>query len=412
MSDASTDHVVMFVYNDAVADGRVWRAAGALAGTGRRVTVLAHGRPGLPQREDRPEGTLIRVEPSRWGVLPGESGDPQGGRSILRRLRWLGHYIVGHAAWSRRAASVALDTVGDARRVVWHAHDLTGLVPAVRASRLRAGAVVYDSHELFVEASSAARLPSPLRKLLARYESGLASRATALITVSDGIADELARRFRRERPTVVRNVPELGPQPSPRAGPLRHELALGTRPVLLYHGQIALERGVSQAVAALDHLPAEVAFVALGDGPLVPELERLAVGRYEGRLFLHPAVPLEQLPAWIAGADVEVIATPPTGLNHYYMLPNKLFECLAAGVPVVASDVPEMRAVILESDVGITCDPTSPPAIAAAVRSILDRTPVEREELSRRCRAAAEDRYSWARESERLLDVYRGLGTS
>ena len=83
------------------------------------------------------------------------------------------------------------------------------------------------------------------------------------------------------------------------------------------------------------------------------ELEALAAApRFGGRVHVLPAVPPDELCAWVASADVGVMAIQPSTLNHRLSTPNKLFECLAAGVPVVASDFPEMRRIVCDDPVG------------------------------------------------------------
>jgi glycosyltransferase involved in cell wall biosynthesis len=118
-------------------------------------------------------------------------------------------------------------------------------------------------------------------------------------------------------------------------------------------------------------------------------------------------VPIDELPSWVAGADVGVIAFQPIEANNLLATPNKLFECLAVGVPVVVSDFPEMRAIVDTWGVGATCDPRSPASIADAVRDVLAR---DRRASFTACRRAAMERYSWQRQSSRLLEAYDRIG--
>ena len=85
-----------------------------------------------------------------------------------------------------------------------------------------------------------------------------------------------------------------------------------------------------------------------------------------------PAVPPDELLGWVAAADVVAMPIQPSTLNHRLTTPNKLFEAMAVGVPVVASDLPGMAPIVRETGCGVVCDPTDPAAIAAAIASILD----------------------------------------
>jgi glycosyltransferase involved in cell wall biosynthesis len=403
----------MFVYNDGGSDSRVWREARTLRKAGYRVTIIAVGTIGSSRFELRRDGTLTRIPVA--GVLPGgrEQFAEAHGRGVRGRMHWFLSYSFAFVRWTRAAVSEALRVAEGATTVYWHGHDLTGLMPAVRARAVREGAVIYDSHELFMEAGAVARLPPILRKILGAYEGSLARRVDQVVTVNSSIAEELARRYAIPVPRVIMNCAPLGPRPPDRlASPLRHALNLGSRPVLLHHGNIADGRGVLETVAALDHLPTEIALVILGNGKLVPMLEELRRTSYSDRLFLHPAVPWDDLPRWVAAADVGVIAFAPIDRNNYYGTPNKLFDYLAAGVPVVTSDFPEMRRIVRTEGVGETCDPLEPTSIATSVRSLLERPWDERQAMRARCRQAAERRYSWEHEALELIDVYAGLARS
>jgi len=156
---------------------------------------------------------------------------------------------------------------------------------------------------------------------------------------------------------------------------------------------------------ALDFLHPDVALVLLGDGDLVPAIRAASEGS-AGRLFHRGAVSLDELPRWVAGADVGVIAFQAIERNNVLATPNKLFECLAVGVPVVVSDFPEMRRVVDEFGVGATCEPARPESIATAIRGVLEQN---REAWFDACRTASTTRFSWQRQSQILVDAYDAL---
>lgn len=124
------------------------------------------------------------------------------------------------------------------------------------------------------------------------------------------------------------------------------------------------------------------------------------------------AVPLAEVVEWVASADLEGLLFQPEPLNHYLATPNKLFESLAAGVPVVGSDFPGIRGVLMDDPggpLGAVCDPTDPAAVAATIRSILDLSPEARAALRDRCRRAALERWNWETESAKLVALYADL---
>ena len=138
----------------------------------------------------------------------------------------------------------------------------------------------------------------------------------------------------------------------------------------------------------------------------------MADDRFAGRAHMLEAVPPDQLLSWVEDATLGAVLIQRTTLNHYLSTPNKLFECLAVGVPVVASDFPTMRKIVLgdpDGPLGAVVDPTDPAAIATAIRSIVDLDPGSAAELRTRCRNAARDRWNWELESARLVALYREI---
>jgi glycosyltransferase involved in cell wall biosynthesis len=196
----------------------------------------------------------------------------------------------------------------------------------------------------------------------------------------------------------------------PRPDRIRDHLGLAaTTDVVLYQGGLFSERGIEQSMDAILDVPGAV-LVLLGYGRLRATLsEVVAREPYRGRVFVLDAVPPSELLSWTASADVMVMAIQPSSLNHLHTTPNKLFEAMAAGVPVVASDLPGMAAIVRATGCGVLCDPTSPAAIAAALRGILELPPSGRAALRDRSLAAAHDRYNWDAQVGTLLELYDRL---
>jgi glycosyltransferase involved in cell wall biosynthesis len=124
------------------------------------------------------------------------------------------------------------------------------------------------------------------------------------------------------------------------------------------------------------------------------------------------AVSPTELLGWVSEADVDVMPLQRSSLNHWLCTPNKLWESLAAGVPVVVSDFPVMSKIVIDDPsgpLGAVCDPADPASLAVAIRSVLESTPADRVSLRARCRDAALERWNWETESARLIDLYGDL---
>ena len=454
--------VTMYVLNDVTRDSRVLREAASLAAAGHEVTVIGTTRPdeATGSREVRDGFSLIRVAMTRhwplWYVwlqhpwrlrrrvaadvrAAGRGGPRAAGRALLAAaaaivsLPWVlirgAWHLVTHAllgrpvrrnwldyvlwwrsfvlAWSRAALAVAPPSD------IHHASDMETLPTAVEAAHRDGGQVVYDSHEIFLEFGEHLRQPAWLRQVIGRWERRLARRSAAVVTVNEACAAELTRRLQPRRIVVVHNCPPRWTPPDPPTGQLRRAAGIDDgAPIVLCHGGFQANRGLEQTAAALAQPGLERShLVFLGYRTAILEPIVAAFPNPE-RIHVLPAVPPEELLGWVVGADVDAIVFQPTELNNVISTPNKLFESFAAGVPVVSSDFPIRRQIVIDDPdgpLGAVCDPTDPIAIAAAIRSIVDLEPDARADLRRRCLEAAHARWNWETESARLISLYADL---
>lgn len=446
----------MYVINDVTHNSRVQREARTLAAAGHRVTII-----GTPLVDDGAGPSLTGVEIRRVGVPRGdvwwygwlrspwrtvagwlrtarEGGTPRAtalrlvaasgaslpwlalrgvwvavvnhglGRPVtpgwLSFVRW---WRVEKTAWGRVAVAAA------PRADVHHAHDLEALPAARAAARRDRTRYVYDSHELALAWGPLAAQPAWLRWVMGRWERHLARGAAALITVNGPIAAYLRQRLGPRCIVVVHNCPPTWTPPTPPPDRVRAALGLppGT-PVVLCHGGFMPGRGLEETAEAMDAPGLGTAhLVFLGYWPdfLAPILARPGLA---GRVHVLPAVPPDDVTAWVAGADVDVMAIRPDTLNQRLSTPNKLFESLAAGVPVVSTDLPARRAILIDDPdgpLGVLCPSVAPAAIAAAIRTILALGPTERADLRMRCLRAAHARWNWESEGGRLVALYAAL---
>jgi glycosyltransferase involved in cell wall biosynthesis len=420
--------VTMFVLNDMRLDSRVRREARTLAASGYEVVVYAVLTDATAsvasERVDgysimrvpmlmRPSGDAPRVA----GSLSSPTARSVAIRLAVRAFDGTRHFFGGSVhvlaswqlrwrSWARRVAAQV--TEGD----VWHAHDLPTLSLAVDCKRRFGGVVVYDSHEIFTEAGAIARLPRSVRAGIRWSERRLAKQADAVITVNESVAGVLGEQLGRPDVQVVHNCAE--PPRGQRS--LLREVAdvAADDPLILYHGSLTVGRGLELLVAAMtDDRLGRAHLVMMGYGSLRDRLELLAGDpAVAGRVHLLPPVPPDELTAWVAGADVAAMPIEPGTLNHRLSSPNKLFESIAAGVPVVGPAFVEFRRVVernAEGPLGVLHRDHSPRAIADALCSVLMAGQSARRAMRSRCLRAAARRWRWGREAAGLLAVYAGL---
>ena len=165
--------------------------------------------------------------------------------------------------------------------------------------------------------------------------------------------------------------------------------------------------------AILDPSLSRAHLVLLGAGQDRERLAQLAAEpRFGGRVHLLDPVPPSDLLPWVASADVGAMPMPPRNLNLYLSSPNKLFECLAAGVPVVVSDFPVVRRIVIDDPdgpLGRTCAPTSASDVARALHEIIDLETSAKADLRRRCAMAARARWNWEAQAAPLIEAYGRL---
>jgi glycosyltransferase involved in cell wall biosynthesis len=421
--------VAMFVFNEVSHDRRVLKEADALQAAGWSVTIhgIRQRRSAAPLREPRSSGVVIVRHP--LSVLPTVPPAWSWAWALLLAPIFAAQFVAMSAlaflgiraakqvrsafalwAWAAKAARAATDAE------VLHAHDLSGGIPALFAADVSHATVIYDSHEVFLESGHWARAPRLVRRLLTtQIERPLLKRAAGLITVNPSVEQVLDDRYELpERRVVVYNCVEPL-QSTTRPRELREAIGVGDEtPIALYHGGFSPVRGLRQIIdAAVDPRLANIHVAFLGYGPMEAELRTLAARPdVAGRIHVLKAVSPEVLDRWVAGADVGLMPNQHETLNEYVSTPNKLFESIGVGTPVVSSDFPERRRIILEGlegSLGALCNPSDPADIARAIVEVIGGTPAEREAYRSRCRAAALARWNWDAQVATLVRFYGDL---
>jgi glycosyltransferase involved in cell wall biosynthesis len=392
---------------------RIVRIRSAL-GLGSR-TALRVSRPGMeksaPQETRRQPSSTIGEPHEAAMEAPHEDplpvSDTAGRTAASARTR------LWRTLMSAHKPLMFLDYYGRAYRLLRgerldavHAHDLNTLPVAAAVANAHRIRLVYDSHELYTEVSTLSERERRVWRLLERL---LIRRADHTVTVCKSIADELVARYEIEPPLVVLNTPRHPERPIDDwdGSRLREHLGLedSSEALVLYQGGFAPHRGLESLVASAAGFE-HATLVLLGWGSLEDELRRLIrMLGLEQRVRMMSPVPPELLLTYTVGADLGVIPYRPVGLNNYYTTPNKLFEYMAAGVPVVASRLPELVRFVEGLRIGETFDPDRPEEIASSVNSLLN-DPRERAGMRQRAIEASR-RLSWDLQVQGLLKIYR-----
>lgn len=397
---------VLMITQDMPVTRRIIQEAQSLVAAGYEVRILT-----------RSAGTADSV-----GNVEGIPVEQVAVRGQDPRFRWLyplvglNHGSQAAALWSvlmeRHTFTIrALPRAVAARADIYHAHDLNNLYIAQQAAQAHSAKLVYDAHELFPEIAN--RWIRLKRQAWIRLEQRLLPATDLVITVNEFIAAEMARRYQCPTPIVLLNCPNP-PQHFDLASHynlLRDRLNLGSDcKIVLYQGWMEAGRGLENLIQAAPQLNGNTVIVLLGYGEYQHHLERLAARTAPGRVHFLPAVPQQDLLAYCASADVGIIPYQAVDLNNYFTSPNKLFDFIQAGVPIVANDLPFLRQVIVSNGLGIVTILNNTSDYARAINQIITQ-PEQATAMRMRLRAIA-PRYTWKTQSRNLLVAYGNLANT
>jgi glycosyltransferase involved in cell wall biosynthesis len=245
-----------------------------------------------------------------------------------------------------------------------------------------------------------------------QLERRLIKKVDLVVTVNEFIAAELSSRYGVPAPLVVMNCPDPPPDfdPSTHYDLLRERLGFPPgRKIVLYQGWMSEGRGLENLVRCAPMLADNAAVVFIGYGDYQQVLERIGSAEAPGRVYFLPAVSHRDLLPYCASADVGLIPYQAVDLNNYYSSPNKLFDYIQAGLPIVASDFPFLRKVIASDDLGVVADLSTPQSYARAINQVLT-LPDGGEQIRTNMRRVA-SRYTWQSQARALVAAYEALQT-
>lgn len=360
-----TKRILIAVTNDLSGDQRIHRIASSLQAAGHDVRVI--GRT-LPQS--------IPLKPRAYGT------------HRMRLLFRQGKLF--YLEYNFRLFLYLLFAKAD----VINANDLDTLLAGFWAARITGAELIYDSHEYFTEVPELIHRPMTRRVWLV-LEKWLFPRLKKAYTVNASIAAIYQEKY-GIAVQVVRNLP---------LGKIFPDSPEPDQKILLYQGALNLGRGLELLIDSMAHLPDFHLWIA-GRGDVEAQLRsRVQQKKLIERVAFLGFIPMDELAPITAQASLGLSIEEDLGASYHFASPNKVCDYIQSGVPVLVSDLPEMRALVTAYDVGhvLSPDERDPVALAQRIQAIFASPDLLR--YRENCRKAAAE-LTWERERETLLQIY------
>jgi len=280
------------------------------------------------------------------------------------------------------------------------ANDLDTLPAAFLAAKIRRKKIIYDTHEYFTETPELVHRPK-VQAIWQKIENFIFPKLQVIITVNDSIAELYKKKYNKNL-QVVRNIP---PTYIPPRLKTRKELDLPeNKHILILQGTgINKDRGAEEVLTAMQYLQNCILLI-IGSGDVLPALQKMTKElKLENKVIFKTKMPFEELRQYTCNSDLGLAIDKDTNLNYHFSLPNKLFDYIHAGIPVLASDLPELKKIINRYDIGYFLQNHDPKNIAATIEYIFENA--ERYKTVKSNTEKAREQLCWENEEKNLLQI-------
>jgi len=285
-----------------------------------------------------------------------------------------------------------IETAKRRYKIIWTTDPET-LRLATRLANCNDARLIFDAHEYYREESPE---NEKRKNWVIREENNAIDRVNYLVTVNDQFGSFYKKVYPACDPVVIRNA--VDPQTIDKySSPLRTIVgAEPTHKIILYHGSMRSLRHLRELAGASIHLPQNWKMVFLGIGPIRSELERIS-----HRLFFLDPVPYDELFKWLAGADLGAILYEGFGQNQQYCSPNKLYEYIGCGIPILTTDILTLAHYSETLGCGFIIKKPTQHSIAEFVAGI---NVEQLNRASENCKIIAKQ-FSWELEKKKIMKI-------
>lgn len=265
--------------------------------------------------------------------------------------------------------------------------------------------IAYDSHEYFTEVPELQGRKT-VKAIWESIERWIFPKLKKVYTVNASIAELYSKKYKKEI-KVLRNI---SPRWTDNQHSTRAELGLPeNEPLIILQGAgINVDRGAEEVIEAMKNIDQGV-LIIVGDGDVIPKL-KVTVQKegLENKVLFFGRQPYQRMMQYTRHASIGLSLDKADNMNYLNSLPNKLFDYMHAGTPVLVSKLPEVEKVVIDNEIGVVIDQVSPELIAQALEKLLSH-PDQLERFKANCYKAAE-LLNWEKEVEVLDDIYPKVG--
>jgi len=276
-------------------------------------------------------------------------------------------------------------------------NDLDTLLPNYLISKLKQKPLVYDSHEMFCEGPELQGRKF-VQSVWRVIEKTILPRLKHTYTVSQSIADAYNKKYNANF-QLIRNIPKFEKEHRQ-----VEQLNFKGKKIILYQGVMNPGRGLEETIAAMPFVENAILLI-IGFGKVEVELKELVKkSGLENRVIFYGKVPFEDLLFYTKQADVGLLLERPLGLSFTYALPNKLFDYIHAGLPIIASPLVEVKRIMNKYNIGEIVEDYSPESLAKKLNEMLSNA--EKREVWKQNMQKAKEDLNWENEQKKLNEIY------
>jgi len=228
--------------------------------------------------------------------------------------------------------------------VLW-SNDLDTLLANYLASKLKNKKIIFDSHEYFTEVPELVDRPK-IKAIWKRLEKWILPNLKYVLTVSPSIADLYKKEYGIDV-KLLRNVPTINK-------PVFdvENIKIEGKSILIYQGAVNVNRGIEYMVEAMQYVTNARLYI-FGRGDIFEKINQLIIDlNLQNKVMLMGEIPFEKLFGYTEQADLGLSLEEDKGLNYRFALPNKLFNYIQSGLPILCSDLPEMKNLVNQYQLG------------------------------------------------------------